>query len=634
MALTQQQIEQRVQMARQKGWSDARIQNALRNTVSRMPQQQVQPKKSPSLIAQLAPLLGGVAGGLAGGFAGPAGIAAGGAAGSALGERYRQKASGEAFDPKKIGTEALFGSLGGIGKGFQLARGAKVAKTAAQAGRALDTGVDAARVAGTTKKAGGLGKFARNLESGADALEQGTRQIKQKASVYGAAREKAINETLNRYGIKGNAQSQYEQLAPTIQRIEGEISNVVRSNPNIGVSRKNIQQSFMSKLQSSLRSGDMTAKAAQKEVDGYIADLLKASGSRGNGQLTLQELRNLKKLVNQDYGPVNDLLIRGGTLTPRQKVIHVAWESLDDAVKDASPTMKSLLRDESNLYNAASSLSAARSNPPTFRVAGTSVPAPLAQKARELTSTAFRSGANALDKADRAAPLVQDAAIIGGTQQAGRALFGQPQAPQEETQQDFSSQFSAPQQDFSFQQEQPTQQSGIDRSVFLQAMLQDLQQTGGKNIAKIEEIAKFAGADGAGAKPAKKTEAQVAREDTVAIAEDALNQLQGGGIQTGMVAGPLQQIASKFGVADQTTLDFNTTVSMLKAAIAKARAGTSFTPGEAKLLNSYTPNVGDSKQQLETKLRKLVEFFTSRGSQEIEDPYQSMVGGLNGMLSQ
>jgi len=48
--------------------------------------------------------------------------------------------------------------------------------------------------------------------------------------------------------------------------------------------------------------------------------------------------------------------------------------------------MKSLLLDESNLYKAAQSLSAARFNPPTFRVMGTSVPSTVTQKGRELAS--------------------------------------------------------------------------------------------------------------------------------------------------------------------------------------------------------------------------------------------------------
>lgn len=237
-------------------------------------------------------------------------------------------------------------------------------------------------------------KIATKLEDTAKTIDEGTRQIKQKASVYGASNEKAINATLNKYKIKGSAQQQYEQLQPTMQKIEGEINRVITDSPATVIKVNDIKSAFQNNLKSALRSKDITNKQAVAEIDGYLKDLNKASGGTGKfTDLSLEKLREMKKLVNEDYGPVHELMDRGGALSARQKVIAAAWDSLDAAVKNASPEMKTLLRDESNLYKSAQSLSSARSNPPTLRAAGFSIPNFVTQGVRDVSSAALRTGA-------------------------------------------------------------------------------------------------------------------------------------------------------------------------------------------------------------------------------------------------
>jgi hypothetical protein len=102
---------------------------------------------------------------------------------------------------------------------------------------------------------------------------------------------------------------------------------------------------------------------------------------------------------------------------------------------------------------------------------------------------------------------------------------------------------------------------------------------------------------------------QQARSDVSYLTSNALNMLKSGKGQTGPIAPKLQEILGTVNQGDQPTLTLNNTIANIKASIAKARAGTSFTPNEEKLLDKYTPNVGDSKQQLETKLNGLQQFF-------------------------
>lgn len=110
----------------------------------------------------------------------------------------------------------------------------------------------------------------------------------------------------------------------------------------------------------------------------------------------------------------------------------------------------------------------------------------------------------------------------------------------------------------------------------------------------------------------KKTEAQIAREEAIELAQSALTDLSAGGITTGLLQGPAEELKAIFNAADQPTLDFNRKISMLKATIAKARAGTSFTPGEENLLNQYVPKIGDSDQLLNSKLNNFLIFMKKR----------------------
>lgn len=123
-------------------------------------------------------------------------------------------------------------------------------------------------------------------------------------------------------------------------------------------------------------------------------------------------------------------------------------------------------------------------------------------------------------------------------------------------------------------------------------------------------------------KPIKKTEGQRARDEAAQLTDEAIDQLDKGGINTGVISGKVERLKSIAGKGDPETLNFNTTISSLKAAIAKARAGTSFTPGEEKLLNQYAPAVGDSGQQLRVKLRQLQKVYKQAAEREYGTEYQ------------
>lgn len=258
--------------------------------------------------------------------------------------------------------------------------------------------VTAGALEGVSKVASRIKDKASSLFKASDSITEGTRNIKVKASIFGADKEKAINKTLDAYGFKGTAQDQYEQLAPTMQKIEDKITEFVKNNPDVSVKTADLKKNFLDSLKSALRSKDLTNKQAVTEVSGYLDDLRKAAGGKEGVGFTfgeseavgLDQLRQMKKVLNEDYGSVYKKLENGTSLNSREKVIAAAWNSLDSAVKDVAPELKDLLLDESNLYQAAGPLASARSNPPVLRAFGTSVPAWATQKLRDFSSSTLK----------------------------------------------------------------------------------------------------------------------------------------------------------------------------------------------------------------------------------------------------
>lgn len=281
----------------------------------------------------------------------------------------------------------------------------------------------------------GAGKLYNKVTGAGDALQnastrmdQGTRQISLKGTIDSAGDEKAINETLSRLGGKGSAQNQLEQLRPMMDTLEGQIDDFIRTNPDIAVSKTDIQNEFLKNLQSSMRSGNLTNTQAKREVAGYLADLTKAAGQETGGDLNLQTLVDAKRLINQDFKNIATKANLGTPLTPREQVVNIAWKSIDDAVKSTAPEVKELLLDQSNLFKAAPELAAARFNPPTLRAAGFSVPGVVTQGMRDTGSGIMNQSGRLLNALPEITP--STAGAIAG--QTPKLLSPQPQTPDQQ----------------------------------------------------------------------------------------------------------------------------------------------------------------------------------------------------------
>jgi len=230
-----------------------------------------------------------------------------------------------------------------------------------------------------------LQKFGKKVKSGAA-------PIYEPASVYGAEKEKAINETLDKLGLKGSAGDKYAQLAPKMEELSTKIDDYLAQNSTT-VTKKEIIDAFMSKLKSTMRTSGLTDKAAQKEVQAYLKDLQKATRSNNflqSSEINTKDLFGLKKLINQDAGTIFNKLEKGIPLTPREQVILQGRSAIDEIITAKHPEIKMYTTMQSHLYDAADSLNRARKTVPTQRVFGTTVPADITQKAQDFTGNVIK----------------------------------------------------------------------------------------------------------------------------------------------------------------------------------------------------------------------------------------------------
>jgi len=619
-------------------------------------------KKNRSLLASILPILGAVGGGIAGSPLGPGGIIAGGAIGGGLGETAAQRISGENLNAKKI---ALNAAIGGVpfGRGANilskvLLPGATVGglggltqDNATPESVALSAGLGAGGAGVLSKVLPGaaslLGKVSPKLEGSAKAIEAGTRQIRVKPSIYGAGQEKAIETTLTKYKVKGSPQQQYDALQPTMQKIEGRVQEVIKENPNVSVSRADIQQSFIDSLKSSVRSGELTEKQAIKEVDKYLNDLIKASGGKGKfTNISLERLRNLKKLVNEDYGPVHEIQVRGGALNPRQKVIEASWSSLDNAVKNASPEMKVLLKDESNIFKSARSLSAARSNPPTLRIAGTSIPAPLVERGKSTLVDVLREAGNKTERFSNAGSTISNTAenplmqqllgqaggrinLSGGLPQVGGNINNEPNNDNNQ-QQDKNIQLdNSISQDVNQGEERTVDLGGntVTESQLKQAIINDYALNGGKNKTALEAIQKQAFPE-LDKKAKKYSEGDKKFLLAKNEATKAFNTLNKGNVTTGKVAAASSNLSQFLGTQDEDTTAFKAQLATARTAARNALLGASMSDQELEsfldAIFSYSNEPRIIKQKLKTFIESMQDYENSiagTGS-GIEDLFQ------------
>lgn len=80
-----------------------------------------------------------------------------------------------------------------------------------------------------------------------------------------------------------------------------------------------------------------------------------------------------------------------------------------------------------------------------------------------------------------------------------------------------------------------------------------------------------------------------------------------GGLWTGSLS---QFMLKNFGQGSEEEQNLRNTIGNIKGTIAKLRGGTSFTPNEQALLETYTPTIDDSSDMIKSKLDSLIKYIS------------------------
>jgi hypothetical protein len=86
------------------------------------------------------------------------------------------------------------------------------------------------------------------------------------------------------------------------------------------------------------------------------------------------------------------------------------------------------------------------------------------------------------------------------------------------------------------------------------------------------------------------------------------NQIGWKGVGAGY-SGSINQALSQVGIGTQDEEQLRNELGNIQGTIAKLRGGTSFTPSEQKLLDTYTPTINDSDSRIQAKLKSLRDFL-------------------------
>lgn len=562
-------------------------------------------------LANAAPLVGGTLGAIGGSFLAPGvGTAGGGAAGAGIGEAIKQKLLGQDFNVGDIAQEAAFGALPGAGR---LLKGAVGGAKALSAGEKFTQGFKDANAA---KEVAGIAtpstltqkvnQGARNLDMKQSGLGVG-QTYRGKPLTPGAAND--LYDFGRSNGIKaGTPVSQAAQaedlLKATTTKLDNALTKIDR--PLVSTEADSIANDVRNRIaeNASITRGTATADKLLQKV-GKARSLRELEQVRREADALAFTASGAKKTAQAaQANEVRDAI--DNFITPLSEEYKAA--------KGDYAKAKGLLELTSKGADKARGLNIFGVQVGQQEIPGTASKA--ADVVQRLTGGKGKPEASALATAFRPSQLLRKGIAQATSQGIGSALTAPAVDPNAQPPINTSTDTSIPidtGQTMPDQSNDPFSEQGIK-----QAIANDINKTGGKNTATLLSLYNAFGKTPA---PIKKTETQRARDEAAQLTQSALDQLNTGKVQTGPIAAPLENFKSIFNAGDQPTLNFNVTVDSLKAAIAKARAGTSFTPNEEALLNKYAPTSGDSQQQLQTKLSNLMQVYRQAAVREYGTQY-------------
>lgn len=517
-----------------------------------------------------------------------------------VGEGLRQSMAGEGFDFNKVMGEAALSAIpGGLGKLSKLGKGARVAEDVV--------------------KPNLLQRFSKNTAEQVSGVKPGAKAVGQEQ--LGVQQSDDLNTFLDSLP-EARGKAPREALAAVERYHAGwgkQLGDVIsqRNIPLTPTSITTVKDRIMARLGEIAKLPATEGETALLDASGKA--ILKTGAGQADHALVktyltklgeIKDLKGLNKLRQKIDDDIN-FGRKAATPDPLGEQVGQAFrggiaESISEAVPEVKPLNELLTKSYKSqdfLKNAAGKTPGGGMNLLGFfggpKVGGTAM--------QTATAKAGQLAGQAGDAVAGGSSLLQfgKSAVAQGATRGGAALLGAdvgaPNQPgvQPEAMAGASAAPSAPQPSDGLLPPE------VMQGLYQQALKAPTLKEQREKIAFLNELMDTQDKLKS-SKPKKLTEAQAARGEALDLARSASDQLANGNIKTGMIAAPLEDIKAKFGMGDQKTLDFNTTASALRAAIAKARSGSALTATEISLLNKYVPKTGDSRQELETKLNGLM----------------------------
>lgn len=569
------------------------------------PQQPVQPKKVggiKGLLAGLLPTIGGAIGAVGGTVAGPGGTVAGGAGGAALGEYLRQRLTGEdkdGIDKGNLLEQGAFGAIGALGKAKAVAGAAKATKTAS----AVDELDDVARVAKESR----LTKAGKNMQA------QG------RGTTIAAKVSKATDET-------GYLQpSTAKKLNLDIDTLPGKtpaekLASLETRQKTVGAGISDaVAKSNRPTSIDDLDNITSVAGKQSKKIQGWDADVASEANKTIGGAKDLDELYKIRKDLDSKLNSFYKAELNDTTATAKAETLKAYRDGIDKVLKDNIEGFEGLNKIYSKGFSTRDVLSRQASKKNNLKIPFFGVDTGIdasgkVSKAKESVGAVLRKAGGEVTPSTATGGFKPFAGQVARQtlSQATPRLFAAPfmgQPAQEDPSQapvDFSTDIiDTPVATPQMQPQMPESDSPFTQANIQQAIIADLQTTGGKNVSTLTKLYEtFKPEAGAAEKPLSAEAAKTVSnakaglesiadfENITAADPNALKKtiIPGRGLFGGALGSALG--TGEIEAASQQIMDI----------IARLRTGAAISATEEARFKKFIPQAFDSE---ETKAQKM-----------------------------
>lgn len=592
--------QRQIEAARAAGYSDSEISQFLGARLPKStptPAPQPAKKKNNNFLSSLISE-GGAAGGAALGTAILPGV--GTLLGAGLGGFIGRLTENQVRDDRwGLGDAAKEGALSsafaGVGPAFKAVKGAG---TAARAGGSLEDALLAAKSGFTSAPKVNPSK----LTKASDSLKSRVINPQTKASVFGAGEDDAIAKIVDKYVKGGTAARKYNNLETAFNGLSDDIQRTLKP-----VTRKTSTVDFTQKLTKSL-SDDINFVPGDTAYERELGRVLNKVANFGkNGQLSASDIFEAKKYLNSQLKGAFGK--NGADLTVPQQVRMAVWERLDDTISELAPKVKELTKAQSMLIKSADGLKKSSEKSIGIPLLGV--------KSKLLQGGVQRTGyttANALGKAGALADTARPLTKAATPQIIGRGFTGSYElnSPINQSTTDTAianTMMPANSSNMNEQyQSESNMSSPVSRESALEAMIIDIQTTGGKNLEKIKAIYEFANPEGGTASMSQSSRNALASSDNAINTVDQLEQLfTSAGSGSGRIGGTIKSLAADAGFDEDAkvyTSLANASVTQIAKALAGSGAGT-VSDMDAKVIMAALPTLRDTPAEARAKFAAL-----------------------------